>query len=519
MTESSLFWDTNGTGDGLGTGYTSSQMFELFRALLSSSGVNLGGVKGEYLNELAVTGTSSPVQVATGAALVYGIPYFNSSPVAVNIPTPSSGTRIDRIVLRATWATQTVRVARVAGTEGGGLPALTTTAGTVWELPLAQVSITTGGVITVTDERPWLDVTGDGKVTTAKLADGAVTAAKLATDAVETAKIKDANVTAAKLAADAVETAKIKDGAVTSAKLATGAVTATKLGDGAVATAKLDDGAVTDAKLANSAVTADKLASNAVTTAKIADGNVTAAKLASNAVTTNAMANGAVTGAKIAAWAIDARTHINGTQGIIASPQTGNARGSGAVDLQTAELNDHVAAGEWSTIAGGRLNRVGSLATFAFISGGYFGFARRYGQYAHAAGPFATAGDAQHARYILRRITTNATQTELLLDNNVERLVIENDTTIAFTALIVARRTDADNESAAYEIKGCIDNNANTVALVGTITKTVIAEDTAAWDITAEADNTNKALVFKATGQAGKTIRWVATVFATEVTG
>ena len=47
---------------------------------------------------------------------------------------------------------------------------------------------------------------------------------------------------------------------------------------------------------------------------------------------------------------------------------------------------------------------------------------------------------------------------------------VDTDTTWAFDILIVARRTDADNESAAYEIKGCIDNNAGAVALVSAVT-------------------------------------------------
>jgi len=98
-------------------------------------------------------------------------------------------------------------------------------------------------------------------------------------------------------------------------------------------------------------------------------------------------------------------------------------------------------------------------------------------------------------------------------------MTIATDTTWAFSALVVARRTDADNESAAYLIQGCIDRNVNTTALVGSITVTAIAEDNAAWDVTAEADDTNDALVFKVTGEAAKTIRWFSWVRLAEVTG
>ena len=97
--------------------------------------------------------------------------------------------------------------------------------------------------------------------------------------------------------------------------------------------------------------------------------------------------------------------------------------------------------------------------------------------------------------------------------------LIASDSTYTFTALVTARRTDADNESAGYKIEGVIDNNAGTTALVGTPTVTVLAEDTAAWDVVVEADNTNDALVIKVTGEANKTIRWGAVVELMKVSG
>jgi hypothetical protein len=233
MTESSILWSTTGTGDGTSGGYPQAKLVEWQRALFAKS-ANLGGVSPTYQNQLAVTGSASPVTVATGAAVCYGYVYFNDAALTVAIPTPASQPRIDRIVLRVNWAAQTVRVTRIAGTEGGGAPALTQAAGTTWDIPLAQVSITTGGVITLTDQREFLDVTGDGVITTAKLVDGAVTANKLAANAVTTSKILDANVTGAKVAnasiaaahmtPNAIQTAHITDGNVTLAKMAVDSV-------------------------------------------------------------------------------------------------------------------------------------------------------------------------------------------------------------------------------------------------------------------------------------------------------
>ncbi len=109
-------------------------------------------------NNLAVTGAASPVAVNTGSALVYGIWYENDASANVTIPTPASNPRIDRVVLRASWAAQTVRITRIAGTEAASptAPALTQVANTTWDIPLYQVRITTGGVITLTDERTYI---------------------------------------------------------------------------------------------------------------------------------------------------------------------------------------------------------------------------------------------------------------------------------------------------------------------------------------------------------------------------
>lgn len=156
MAESSILWTTDGTGDGTGSGYTMAQVIRWMRHILLRDNTTQG-VYPDYLNELEVTGASSPVAVNTGGACVYGFDYNNSASENVAVPTPSANTRIDRIVLEADWTAQTVRIARVAGTEGTGTPpSLTQSDGTTWQISLAQASITTGGVITVTDERKFI---------------------------------------------------------------------------------------------------------------------------------------------------------------------------------------------------------------------------------------------------------------------------------------------------------------------------------------------------------------------------
>ncbi len=261
------------------------------------------------------------------------------------------------------------------------------------------------------------------------------------------------------------------------------------------------------------------------------------------------------------------------------SATAGNARGKGSADLQIKRGNAaQVASGNYSFIGSGTNNKVtgynslvaggygnitsanwatnvgGSLntvsANYAFNGGGrgntvsglYAGNvsgrfntasakysttlggragAGIHGQIAHSAGLFSAQGDAQRSAYVGRKQTTNGTQAELFLDNSSARLTIPNDSTWAFEILIVARRTDANDESAAYLVTGCIDRNASaaTTALVGSITKTVIAEDTAAWDIDVDADTTNGSLRIRVTGETSKTINWVAYIRTVETTG
>jgi hypothetical protein len=118
------------------------------------------GVHPNFGDELEVTGTSSPLSVGYGAAIVNGFPFYADSdddPYSVTVPTPSIGTTGHSIVVRADWPTQTVRFAVRSSADGNGaFPAVVVTEGVVSEILLAHASITTGGVITVTDAREWL---------------------------------------------------------------------------------------------------------------------------------------------------------------------------------------------------------------------------------------------------------------------------------------------------------------------------------------------------------------------------
>lgn len=275
------------------------------------------------------------------------------------------------------------------------------------------------------------------------------------------------------------------------------------------------------------------------------------------------------------------------TTGVGSGAIAGNARGSGAVDLQitrldatrvasganafaagsenTASGSQSVALGTGNTASGNQSVALGNTnsasgniavalgnsctssnsATFAVGSSctasapravsigqsntasaqnstalGIRSTARIQGQLALASGGISSTSNAIGSLFVLQVETTNASVTEMVTAAT-ERITLQNDSTMAFSALISARRADADNESASYKLEGCIDRNASagTTALVGSVAKTVLAEDTVAWDVNAIADTTNGALRFEVTGEAAKTIRWVAFVQVSEVVG
>jgi hypothetical protein len=170
-----------------------------------------------------------------------------------------------------------------------------------------------------------------------------------------------------------------------------------------------------------------------------------------------------------------------------------------------------------NSVAIGSSSSAGAQHAIAFGPGTS---ATLYGQRAYANGTFATAGDAQASTYVMRNITSTATVTELFLDGSATRLVMPNNSVWTFSILISGRRTDATGGGAGYRVDGVIrkDTTAASAALVGAVTKSILGETNAAWDVTVSADTTNGALRVQVTGEAAKTIRWVAVVQTAEVT-
>lgn len=120
-------------------------------------------------------------------------------------------------------------------------------------------------------------------------------------------------------------------------------------------------------------------------------------------------------------------------------------------------------------------------------------------------------------QYVLHGTTTNATETEIFTVGDGARMPVNTNTTVMYDIHIVARRTDATGESAAWQLQGCADNFSGSVADVGDIYEVVVAQDDITWAVDARADDTNNSINLYVTGAANKTIRWTAVVKTIEV--
>lgn len=253
----------------------------------------------------------------------------------------------------------------------------------------------------------------------------------------------------------------------------------------------------------------------------------------------------------------------------------GSARGIGAVDLQTHRgVAFAVAAGERSVISGGNNNvasgieatvsgGVNNIASgmraavaggstnaadgqTSWVPGGARASARGHlGRGAWSAGAFVNTGDAQSGEFSLRVQTTDALAQRLTATggaastNNVVNL--PSSGTYRLKLFVVAQQVGGTagtaGDCAAWEADLLVRRGASAAAtvLVGGRTVTnapalanVVAGTpfapgqrdaaAAAWRLTVEADTTNGGLGVSGTGEANKTIRWVARVLSAEVT-
>lgn len=201
---------------------------------------------------------------------------------------------------------------------------------------------------------------------------------------------------------------------------------------------------------------------------------------------------------------------------------------NGAGTLQISSVTamefqkSYVAIGRWDTHGAfhvGANNTVaGATTNGGVIVAGAHARSRLHGQMVTSGGRFANTGDAQASTYHLRASTTDATATTLFLDGSAARLTIPAQSCWSWVVRVAAYNS-TDNTAAAWTITGGIRrDNAGNTALLGTAVSNSFADSgMASAAVAVTADDTNEALQIAVTGLASKTIRWHATVMASEV--
>jgi len=195
--------------------------------------------------------------------------------------------------------------------------------------------------------------------------------------------------------------------------------------------------------------------------------------------------------------------------------------------------NGNTVSTNYGAILGGEGNTVNSSSNYGVIlNGEYNEINRAYtvasgkrakttvdGQVAHSAGHFASAGDAQGSKFILRAATTDATATALTTTLSTasayNQIVAASDTCITFDGTITAMQNGAQ-AFASWRIEGLLVNDGGTTTLANS--STTVIDNQSDWVMALSADDTNNALAITCTGEASHNIRWVANIRTTEVT-
>lgn len=224
---------------------------------------------------------------------------------------------------------------------------------------------------------------------------------------------------------------------------------------------------------------------------------------------------------------VDGTLYLEG----IAGQMTGNARGAGAIDLQTLRSAATQVASGANAVALGCRNTASQVAAVAV---GLDNVASQQG--AVALGSNSTA--SHFGSVALGKTGTSFTESQIVLGSTVAScgavlqslklattdatpatmtaytaaMAVPARSAIAFDGLIVAKSDNTDgHKTKAWKVTGLVARNgSNSTRVVGTPTVTEIAADTEAssWSLAVEADDTNERLNFTATGEAATNIQW-----------
>ncbi len=218
--------------------------------------------------------------------------------------------------------------------------------------------------------------------------------------------------------------------------------------------------------------------------------------------------------------------NISHAEGLYASASVNGAHAEGSYTTASG-LYSHAEGGS-TTASGKYAHAEGNYTTASAASahaGGNRSHAHLIGQWARAAGGQSSGvGTAQTTITQLFGITVGNTSTVLTLDGNTpasgNTFTVISDQTLSCFVNIVGRKeggSGSDNGSFLRQVLICFNS---TTQIVGTVQSISPDINPAAWGsgtpIAIDADTSNNALRITVTGAAGATIRWTATVLASE---
>lgn len=241
----------------------------------------------------------------------------------------------------------------------------------------------------------------------------------------------------------------------------------------------------------------------------------------------------------------------------------GNARGRSAVDLQGERTAaTQVASGNYSFIAGSaratasgvRSSVIGSNSSVAsgtaslIVSGeitstasglysisinsvvsadygvGIFGIADRRNMVAHGSAGilsgFSSTERAQAVQFILKGRTTNSSLTQLVINTSPSATYLTIPSNVALFGQIEICAIEETNatEAAHFIRKFAIQNLGGSTSLIGSVTTIgTDYESDSGYDVSITADDSSDYLKIEVTGDASKTLRWMAVVRGTEM--
>lgn len=153
MAELSMFWTTDGTGDGPSGGYGQSRLYRLHQILSKAGSARGKVVRGEGDLLAVTTPEAGKVSVASGVGWDFGFLYENTAALELSISAPGA-TAGGNVVLEADWTAQTVRAKAYRSDSGVATPPdLVQSEGTTWQMLLATFTISPAGVVSLTDRR------------------------------------------------------------------------------------------------------------------------------------------------------------------------------------------------------------------------------------------------------------------------------------------------------------------------------------------------------------------------------